>query len=140
MKESIMKQAGYVKGLLEGTSFENESQQKLISSVVELLSQLSDRVDTLDEIMTDLNDYVESIDDSLSELEDEYDDEDFFDDEDFDGIVDIVEGCDPKMPLHITRFFPAGNMRDVSPTKLDTLYAFYERAKQRLENVFLGNV
>jgi len=83
MKESILKQAGYIKGLLEGTSFENEGQHKLVAGMVELLTQLSDRVDALDEILTDLNDYVESIDDSLSELEDEYDD-DFFDEDDFD--------------------------------------------------------
>lgn len=62
------------------------------------------------------------------------------DPDDFDGIVGFAAGCDPKMPLHITRFFPAGDMRDKSPTDLSRLYRFRDTAKQKLENVFLGNV
>ncbi len=62
------------------------------------------------------------------------------DEDDLDGIVGFTEKCDPKMPLHITRFFPAGDMKDARPTDLKILYKFRDRAKQRLENVFLGNV
>ncbi len=60
--------------------------------------------------------------------------------DDFDGIVDFTAKCDPKMPLHITRFFPAGDMRDKSPTDISLLYRLCDTAKQKLENVFLGNV
>ena len=62
------------------------------------------------------------------------------DEDDFDGIVRFIESVDPLIPLHITRFFPAGDMKDASPTDIDILYAFKERAQTKLENVFLGNV
>ena len=65
----------------------------------------------------------------------------FNDDEaDFSRIADIVSGIDPKIPLHITRFFPAGRMRMAAPTGLDVLYSFRDIAKCSLSNVFLGNV
>ncbi|MBQ6595187.1 MAG: hypothetical protein IJH78_05955 [Clostridia bacterium] len=84
MKESILKQAGYLKGILEGMRFEDEAQGRLMNGIVELLSLISDKVDSIDEVLTDLNDYVESIDDSLSDLEEEYSEGDFFGDEEFD--------------------------------------------------------
>lgn len=62
------------------------------------------------------------------------------DEKDFSTIVSTVAKIDPKIPLHITRFFPAGNMRDASPTDLRILYRFREMALSSLDNVFLGNV
>ena len=65
----------------------------------------------------------------------------FNDDErDFSTIVSVVAGIDRRIPLHITRFFPAGNMKDASPTDLQILYRFREMALSSLDNVFLGNV
>lgn len=61
-------------------------------------------------------------------------------DDDIERITDIISGIDPKIPLHITRFFPAGKMRDERPTDLDILYRFRDIASKKLENVFLGNV
>ncbi len=62
------------------------------------------------------------------------------DEEDFRNIVSFCEKTDPGMPLHITRFFPAGDMKDAAPTDIDVLYRFRDIAKQRINNVFLGNV
>lgn len=59
---------------------------------------------------------------------------------DFSGIISFIEQVDPSIPLHITRFFPAGLMKDARPTSLDTLHMFYEMAAGKLKNVFLGNV
>ena len=68
------KKVGYLKGLLEGLSAEDNSPSaKLLRGVVDLLGDLSDRLDGVDELLDDLNDYVESIDDDLSALEDEAD-------------------------------------------------------------------
>lgn len=86
----------YLKGLLEGMVFDSNSPEaKLIPGIIELLGDLSDRLDRVNDLIDDLNDYVESIDDDLSALEDsdadgdddafsfaEDDDEDF---EDFGG-------------------------------------------------------
>ena len=62
------------------------------------------------------------------------------DEDDFSIIVSTIAHIDPKIPLHVTRFFPAGLMTDVSPTDLNILYRFREMALASLDNVFLGNV
>ncbi len=60
--------------------------------------------------------------------------------DDFCDTVAFIKELDPDIPLHITRFFPAGNMRDTAPTDLEVLYRFRDIAKKSLNNVFLGNV
>ena len=60
--------------------------------------------------------------------------------EDIRSIVSFIEELDARIPFHITRFFPAGDMRSAYPTPLDVLYRFRDIAKEKLENVFLGNV
>ena len=62
------------------------------------------------------------------------------DKDDLASIVSFISSLDRKIPFHITRFFPAGDMRDARPTDLGVLYGFRDIAKQTLENVFLGNV
>ena len=96
------KKVGYLKGLLEGVNpDESTLNGKLLTGIVELLSDLSERVDVIDELIDDLNDYVESIDDDLSALEDadgvdsgyslDSDDEDFDDDLDGDDLDDAED-------------------------------------------------
>ena len=60
--------------------------------------------------------------------------------EDFCRIVGFIKDLDPRIPLHITRFFPAGDMKDVPPTDMKILHRFRAIAQNSLENVFLGNV
>ena len=93
--ENLGKKVGYLKGLMEGAAFDTDSTNgKLMAAIVELLGDLSDRVEAIDELLDDLNDYVESIDEDLTELEGARDDEleDYFDDddeeEDFDDVFD----------------------------------------------------
>ncbi len=62
------------------------------------------------------------------------------DEEDLVSILEFIVSVDPEIPLHITRFFPAGDMRDAGPTSLETLYRFRDIAKKSIKNVFLGNV
>lgn len=62
------------------------------------------------------------------------------DEEDFRNVVSFVESVDRSIPLHITRFFPAGDMRSASPTGIGLMHRFFDIASERLENVFLGNV
>ena len=89
--ENLSRKVGYLKGLMEGMDIDaNSANGKLMAGIVDLLSELSDRVEVMDELLDDLNDYVESIDDDLAELEGEHrdDDDDFSilddEDEDFD--------------------------------------------------------
>ena len=46
---------------------------------------------------------------------------------------------DPKIPLHVTRFFPAGEMTDVPPTPVRTVYHLADIAGEALPYVFTGN-
>ena len=89
--ENLGKKVGFLKGLMESGEFDGHSVNgKLLSGIVDLMGDLSDRVEAIDELLDDLNDYVESIDDDLAELEGDRDEEpgDFFDDEEFDGDFD----------------------------------------------------
>ncbi|MCR5436020.1 MAG: AmmeMemoRadiSam system radical SAM enzyme [Treponema sp.] len=45
-----------------------------------------------------------------------------------------------KIPLHITRFFPAFNYTTSEPTPVSTIMTLVEVAKEKLEYVFAGNV
>jgi len=45
-----------------------------------------------------------------------------------------------KIPLHITRFFPAFKLTDRAPTPVTTIMRLVEIAKENLEFVFPGNV
>ena len=103
--ENLSKKVGYLKGLMEGMDIDlNSANGKLMAGIVDLLSELSDRVEVMDELLDDLNDYVESIDDDLAELEGERreDDDDFsiLDDEDEDFDDAFGDGEDK---LHLLR-------------------------------------
>ena len=45
-----------------------------------------------------------------------------------------------KIPLHITRFFPAFKLTDKEPTPVNTILRLVEVAKENLEFVFAGNI
>jgi len=80
--ENLGKKVGFLKGLMEGMSYDTSSADgKLMAGIVDLLGELSDRVEAIDELLEDLNDYVESIDEDLTELEGERE-------EDLDGFFD----------------------------------------------------
>ena len=106
--ENLSKKVGYLKGLLEGMEADAGTMNgKLLSGIVDLLGDLSDRVETMDELLDDLNDYVESIDDDLAELEGERDDDDdfnLFDDDDDDEDEDFDDAFgDGEDKLHLLR-------------------------------------
>ena len=105
--ENLGKKVGYLKGLMEGAAFDADSANgKLMAAIVELLGDLSDRVEAIDESLEDLNDYVESIDEDLTELEGAREDDmdglfegDDDDDDDFDDML-FDDGEDK---LHLLR-------------------------------------
>lgn len=103
--ENLGKKVGFLKGLMEGMSFDTESANgKLIAGIVGLLGDLSDRVEAIDELLEDLNDYVESIDEDLTELEGERDDDEdgLFDEEDDDDFDDMLFN-NSEDKLHLLR-------------------------------------
>ena len=114
--ENLSKKVGYLKGLMEGLDIDVDTANgKLMAGIVDLLGELSDRVEVIDELLDDLNDYVESIDDDLAELEGERGDEDgdfgFFDDDDEDEDFDDAFG-DGEDKLHLLRPDEGGDAED----------------------------
>ena len=104
--ENLGKKVGFLRGLMEGMSFETDTANgKLMAGIVDLLGDLSDRVENIDELLEDLNDYVESIDEDLTELEGARDDDmdGLFDDEDDDGDFDDVMFDNREDKLHLLR-------------------------------------
>ena len=45
-----------------------------------------------------------------------------------------------KIPLHITRFFPAFKLTDKEPTPVDTILRLVQVAKENLEFIYPGNI
>lgn len=54
-------------------------------------------------------------------------------------IAQTVAAIDPEIILHVTRFFPAGRMRNVPPTNVKLVYRFAEIAREYLPSVYTGN-
>ena len=104
--ENLGKKVGFLKGLMEGMSFDTESANgKLMAGIVGLLGDLSDRVEAIDELLEDLNDYVESIDEDLTELEGARDDDmdELFDDDEDDKDFDDAMFDSHEDKLHLLR-------------------------------------
>ena len=81
--ENLGKKVGFLKGMMEGMTHDADSPYgKLLAGMVDLMGDLSDRVEAIDELLDDLNDYVESIDEDLADLEGADDRDDYLDDED----------------------------------------------------------
>ena len=50
-----------------------------------------------------------------------------------------IASVDPKIPLHVTRFFPRYRMQNRSPTKVEQVYRLCEIAAKELQFVYPGN-
>ncbi|MCR5613765.1 radical SAM protein, partial [Treponema sp.] len=55
-------------------------------------------------------------------------------------VAALEKKFDKKIPLHITRFFPAFRLTNKEPTPVNTILHLVEVAKENLEFVFPGNV
>ena len=111
--ENLGKKVGFLKGLMEGMSQEADSANgKLLAGIVDLLGDLSDRVEAIDDLLEDLNDYVESIDEDLTQLEGARDDDmdGLFDDDDDDEDFDDMMFNSGEDKLHLLR--PAQKEQD----------------------------
>ena len=55
-------------------------------------------------------------------------------------VAALEKQTDKKIPLHITRFFPAFKLTDRAPTPTHTIFRLVEVAKENLDFVFPGNI
>lgn len=50
-----------------------------------------------------------------------------------------LASVNPKIPLHVKRFFPRYHMKDRDATDVQCVYELAQIARKHLENVFVGN-
>lgn len=55
-------------------------------------------------------------------------------------MADFLSSISPKIPLHITRFFPMYEWSDKSSTPVKTLFELAETARKYLQYVYVGNI
>lgn len=103
---NITEKAAYIKGLAEGLGVAKEGNEgKVIAEMLDLLSEMSEKLSFLEGENKELRDYIEELDEDLGAVEedfycgddeddDEYDDEDEEDDDededDGDGYYEVV--------------------------------------------------
>ena len=88
----ITENAAYIKGLFEGYELDATAKEnKIIAKLLDLVSDMADKIAALEADNKELHEYVEELDHDLGEVEeevyfsdDEYDDDDCYDDEDED--------------------------------------------------------
>lgn len=59
--------------------------------------------------------------------------------EEMERLSQWLASVDPKIPLHVTRFFPRYKMGQASPTPVSDVQRLASVARRALENVFIGN-
>lgn len=59
--------------------------------------------------------------------------------DEIDALSEWLSGIDKSIPLHISRFFPAYKLRNISPTPIETIYRLADVARCHLKYVYTGN-
>ncbi|MBR6090433.1 MAG: AmmeMemoRadiSam system radical SAM enzyme [Anaerolineaceae bacterium] len=54
-------------------------------------------------------------------------------------LAETLAEIDPEIPLHVTRFFPAAEMRGAAMTPVGTVYRMADIARRKLKFVYTGN-
>ena len=102
---SIKEKVAYLKGLADGLGLDSESKEgKLISVIIDTLSDMADEIDELGENALDLGEELDAISGDLADVEEFLFDDEFEDESDFDDFVgfgdddddddDDDDGCD----------------------------------------------
>lgn len=76
--EYLYERVSYLRGLAEGLKVDESTDQgKLVTKIIDVLSDFADAINELSDSQNELDEYVEAIDEDLSTVEDEvYGDED----------------------------------------------------------------
>ena len=61
-------------------------------------------------------------------------------DSEMEKLAQTVAAIDKEMVLHVTRFFPAGDMKNAEPTPVETVYKMADIARKHLKFVYEGNI
>ena len=89
---TINENAAYLKGLAEGYGIGNSKEGEVISKLLELISDMADKINALEADNKELREYIEEIDEDLGAVEEDLyftdDEEDEDEDDDFDEDYD----------------------------------------------------
>lgn len=91
---TISERVSYIKGLAEGLGVDESTKEgKVITAIIDLLSDMTDELDAIDEACAELGEQLDAVDEDLSALEEDFYEDDFCDedDEEIDGEVYEVE-------------------------------------------------
>ena len=109
---NLSDRVSYLKGLAEGLKLDTEKNEgKLISKILELMADVTAKLESVQEEQDDLSDYVEAIANDLTDLEDlvyDEDEEDGDEDEDDSEDDNVVEytcpHCGEEMTFEVDQF------------------------------------
>jgi len=97
--KDLQQKVAYLQGLADGMNLDDSKEGKVISEILDLLEDMTERLAFLREEQEDLEEYVESIDSDLSDLEDDFYEED--EDDDVGEEDDYVEIECPNCHEHV---------------------------------------
>ena len=87
----ITENAAYLKGLFDGYEIDTSKKEgKIIGLMLDLISDMADKIAALEADNKELHEYVEELDHDLGEAEEElyFSDDEYYDDDDYEGEVD----------------------------------------------------
>ena len=87
---NINERVSYIRGLAEGLVLDNTTKEgKILSAMIELLSDIADEVSAIDEACAELGEQLDAVDEDLSALEDV-----IYEDDEYDDCCDCDCDCD----------------------------------------------
>ena len=73
---TLYEKAAYLRGLADGVDFDRTTPEgKILSALLDLVSDIADEVEAINEDIVDLQDYIEEVDEDLADVEDFLDEE-----------------------------------------------------------------
>lgn len=73
---TLYEKAAYLRGLADGVDFDKTTPEgKILSALLDLVSDIADEVEAINEDIVDLQDYIEEVDEDLADVEDFLDEE-----------------------------------------------------------------
>ena len=97
---TVYEKAAYLKGLMDGLNLDTEKAEgKMISAIVDLLGDVTKRLNDVEETTIAISDELDEIEEDLDAIEDyilDEEDEDDYDDDDFDYEDDLDDEDDEE--------------------------------------------
>ena len=73
---TLFEKAAYLRGLADGVDLDKTTAEgKLITALLDLVSDMADEIEAINEDVADLQDYIEEVDEDLADVEDFLDEE-----------------------------------------------------------------